>query len=189
MKIHEPLRKWSIFLGACGLGLFIVFLNRFTTGPDQDSYLDLAVNLARSSWFSNINGYWGTLMPALVALVFRLAHPSPAWELPAADVAVYFTFVFVLVAQLFFQARVSKLLEARFPERWTREKTEILGTFGLVLTFGITCGLAGMGVRNDLLVAALFLVASGCLAGFLRRAATVISVSAFALVLALRVSG
>ena len=114
--------KWGGFGGACCLGAFIVFLNRFAIGSDQATYLDLASNLARGSWLGNVSAYWGALMPALVAMAYRLVHPSIAGELPVADGMLFFTFVFVLVAQLFFQARLAGLLAARFPGQWSRGK-------------------------------------------------------------------
>jgi hypothetical protein len=185
MRGNGGLLKWSAFGAASLLGLVLAFMNWFAAGSDATSYLDLARNLAAGSWRENINGYWSPLLPAFVAMLFRFFHPSLAWELPVAEGAVYFSYVFALAASLFFHARLARLFEARFPATWSPAKATALFLFGFTAVFAAVFGMLGYGLTPDIFVVAFFLISGGFLARFIFQEATFASTVAFAFVLAL----
>ena len=181
----HPFLKWGAFAAGCALGLFLVVLNVTVVSSDQMSYLDIAHVYLQGSWWDGVNGYWSPLLPALVALAFRIAHPSLTQELPVSAAVTYFNFVFVLAAYLFFHARLVRCFEVRFLGAWSPGKSTALFLFGFATTLAAVCGLLGFGLLPDLLVAVFFLLSAGCLAGFFRREATPLAVLAFGFVLAL----
>ena len=185
MENINPRFRWGAFVGGCLLGVFGLFLNLFVVGSDQMSYLDIARVYLHGSWWTWVNGYWGPLLPALVALAFRLFHPSVAEELPVANGVAYFTYVFFLVAYLFFHAGLVHSLERRFGEQWSPARSAALFLFGFAVALSAAMTVLVQGLLPDLLVAAFFLIGSGWLARFLVTEATWGSVVALALVLAL----
>jgi 4-amino-4-deoxy-L-arabinose transferase-like glycosyltransferase len=64
---------------------------------DGISYLDIATNYARGDWHKALNEYWSPLLSWILAIIFRLFHPPPYWQVAMLHVINLAAFCVCLV--------------------------------------------------------------------------------------------
>src|SRR5579872_2090388 len=67
-------------------GVIQAWWTRHLIFSDGISYLDIADSYARGDWHHALNEYWSPLLPWLLAIVFRLFHPSTYWQVSTLHV-------------------------------------------------------------------------------------------------------
>jgi hypothetical protein len=74
--------RWRLcFWCAATLTSFLqIWARRHDVIPDAVSYIEIAQTAQRSGIHGFVNAYWSPLYPALLALTFRIVHPSLFWE-------------------------------------------------------------------------------------------------------------
>ena len=78
------------------------WVDRHVMNADGMSYLDMALESVNSGPKHLINGYWSPLYPALLSVVLRILHPTPANVFPVVHVANVLIFGFTLLSFTFF---------------------------------------------------------------------------------------
>lgn len=69
--------------------------SRYDMNPDGISYIDIGQQVViHSNWGALLNVYWSPLYPALIALVWRILKPGPAYEFPAIHMLNWLIFLF-----------------------------------------------------------------------------------------------
>ncbi len=131
------------------IGAVSAWLSRSDMNPDGISYLDLSDRWLAGDFHGLVNGYWGPLYPALLAVVRLVLHPAIAFEFRAVHVANFAAFVLGLLTFTLF---IRELI-ARSP--WTRNQraAAIVWGYGLFLWSSITQVTVGV-VTPDLLLSA-----------------------------------
>ncbi len=72
--------------------------SRYDMNPDGISYIDIGEQVAiHSNWDALLNVYWSPVYPALIALMWRILKPSPAYEFPAIHMLNWLIFLFSAV--------------------------------------------------------------------------------------------
>ena len=166
MGISDRSLRIVSLLGACLIGLIISFTNRFFIYSDCISYLNIAHDYLRHPWLENANGIWGPLLPVLLADAFYLLRPSMEHEIFVADGVLYATYVFVLLAYLFFDRQLRLYMWKRFPAQWSEEKSRIVFLFGFATIVAQSSCLLSTSIEPDLLVGGFFILSCGFLLHF-----------------------
>ena len=131
------------------IGALSAWLSRSAMNPDGISYLDLSDRLMAGDFRGVVNGYWGPMYPALLAVIRFIMHPAAQFEFRAVHAANFISFVFGLIT---FSLFLRELL-ARAPSEPWRRKALILWGYGLFLWSSIAQVTVAI-VTPDLLLSA-----------------------------------
>ncbi len=160
-------RKFARML--CGIialaGLLQAWAARFYIEPDGVNYLDVAYAYLRRDWRNAINDYWSPLYSWLLAMAIRVTHVGPYWESTLLHGVNFLIFLFALGCFAFFFRELTRwwaasgdLEEIEVPQGWS----------WVLLGYAIFayCELELIHVGTDtpdMLVSALFFLATGIL--------------------------
>ena len=159
---------WGI---VAALGLLQAWAYRNSMNPDGISYLEIG-RAGISGWHGFVNAYWSPLYPFLLSLVLRWFEPSPFWEFPAThflNLAIY------LAGYASFEFLVREFLANRRMSQSSVEDKYLLSRAELYLgatVFYVWASRYWSGtvlVSPDLLVAAIFCLATAILVRIRRR--------------------
>jgi hypothetical protein len=125
---RHSVNAWCIVCIVCAA--LLAWAGRHQLNPDGLSYLDIASRAAAGAPGELISGYWSPAYPALIAAVFWIARPSPAWEVPALHLVNFLVFLFVLWA---FRSLVVEVLGLRKRKTLPRDTPLIPFAFATVL--------------------------------------------------------
>ncbi len=104
-----PLRlaAWSVLI-SCALAQ--AWWTRHLIFSDGVSYLDIADHYARGDWRNALNEYWSPLHSWIIAIVFKLFHPSAYWQVSTLHAI---NFVGFCASLAFLEMFVAELLHFR----------------------------------------------------------------------------
>ncbi|MBI4582115.1 MAG: hypothetical protein HY718_20635, partial [Planctomycetes bacterium] len=129
-----------IWTAVLGLGLVRTWASRYTVNADGISYMDMAIAIAEGRWAEAINGYWSPAYPVLLGCVFRVLHPSPAYEAAVAHGVNFIIFALACASFHLLWSELMRIRDAtvRLPPRPTGEATTSLPRWALwTLGYGL----------------------------------------------------
>jgi hypothetical protein len=141
---------WAAVSLSLVIGAVSAWLSRSDMNPDGISYLDLSDRWMAGDFGGIVNGYWGPVYPALLAIVRLIMRPAIAFEFRAVHAANFAAFVLGLITfSLFIRELLSR---SSWPP--SRRKVIVLWGYGLFLWSSITQVTVSI-VTPDLLLSAL----------------------------------
>ena len=163
-KNTGALTRISFWCTAALLGFSQAWWSRMTMGPDAISYLDMGDYFIKGEWSTALSSQWSPLYPGLLGLTLAIFKPSAYWEYPVVHLVLFGIFLFALWCFDFFLRQIilfrrqqSSVVELDVPD-W------IWMTIGYTLFLWASLELIRLSETTpDMLVAALFYLASGCL--------------------------
>jgi len=173
---------WGV---VAALGLLQVCAHHRVMNPDGISYLEIA-RAGISGWHGFVNAYWSPLYPFLLSLVFRVFQPSLYWEFTAAHLL---NFGIYLGAYFCVEFLVEEFLLARQVSSTHAERKFLLSEedfrwIGFVIFLWASRYWLGTAlVSPDLLVAAIFCLATAILLRIRRGIASWITFASLGVVL------
>jgi hypothetical protein len=174
MRISRDDRTLARFSGwgiVAALGVLQAWAYRNSMNPDGISYLEIG-RAGISGWHGFVNAYWSPLYPFLLSLVLRWLEPSPLWEFPAThflNLAIY------LAGYACFEFLVREFLASRQMSQSSVDRKYLLSDAELywgATVFYVWASRYWSGtvlVTPDLLVAAIFCLATAILVRIRRR--------------------
>ena len=157
--LSGSIAMWCV-LSAAGAAV-LAWDARYDMNPDGIAYLDMASGTLQYGAATLVNGGWGPLYPALVAVALRLFRPSPSGEYIAVHILNWFLFVAAAMSFGFFLKQWLRPA-AKDPLNLELERKRVLVPFGFVLFFWSVNELIGMGtVTPDLLVTSVVFLTAG----------------------------
>ncbi|MBV8866684.1 MAG: hypothetical protein JO210_14925 [Acidobacteriaceae bacterium] len=112
-----PAPRWTRQLVALAIatalsGIFALpfaWASRYDMNPDGISYIDIARQVTiHSNWGALLNVYWSPVYPALIALMWHILKPSPAYEFPAIHMLNWLIFLFCALTFGWFLVELEK---------------------------------------------------------------------------------
>jgi len=160
--------RWTVLhsrtlYGFAALSIFAVsWRSRANINPDGISYLDLSREMLKANASAYFHPYWSPLLPALIAMVQKIASPKPNSILLLAHAVITASALAGLVAFIHLVDEWRRLLATRGRKELTRGQDFSLSLFGLVLLLSAVTGFLGTdNISPDMLVLALVFAIAG----------------------------
>jgi hypothetical protein len=164
--------RYSFLALAAVLGFLQAWASRMDLISDTVSYLDIGDGIWRGHWSMAINGLWGPLYSAILGAAVGIVRPSPYWEYPLVHLVVFGIFLFTLWGFDFF---LRELIQLRHEVESSSSEVCIPDwvwlTIGYTIFLWTSLQVIQVSETNpDMLVAAFFYFACGCLVKIRRDA-------------------
>ena len=163
-KNTRAITRISFWCTAALLGFSHAWWGRMTMVNDTISYLDMGDYFLKGEWSTALSGQWSPLYAGLLGLTLAIFKPSAYWEYPVVHLVLFGIFLFAfwcfdffLRQMILFRRQQISIVELHVPD-W------IWMTIGYTLFLWASLKLIRVSETNpDMLVAAFFFLASGCL--------------------------
>ena len=131
---------------------------------DTISYLDMGDYFLKGEWSTALNSYLCPLYPGLLGLTLAIFKPSAYWEYPVVHLVLFGIFLFAFWCFDFFLRQMILLRRQQSSAAELHVPDWIWMTIGYTLFLWASLELIRVSETNpDMLVAAFFYLASGCL--------------------------
>ena len=146
------------------LGFLQAWWSRMTIWGDTISFLDMGDYLIKGEWSSAINGFWNPVYAGLLGLTMAILKPSAYWEYPVVHFLLFFIFLLALACFDFFLRQMILLRHQQISPDQLSVPDWMWMTIGYTLFLWSSLVLITVSETDpDMLVAALFYLASGLL--------------------------
>jgi hypothetical protein len=146
------------------LGFSQAWWSRMTMVNDTISYLDMGDYFFKGEWSTALNATWGPLHAGLLGFTLAIFKPSTYWEYPVVHLVLFGIFLFAFWCFDFFLRQMILLRIQLMSNVELHVPNWIWMTIGYTLFLWASLELIRVSETNpDMLVAAFFYLASGCL--------------------------